>query len=69
MLLGNRYDILVPPRAGGMAQIAAALAFCHEYGILHCDIKPENIMVDQMGPVKLIDFGISLPLDGPDLAA
>ncbi len=44
-----------------MLQVAAALAFCHENGILHCDIKPENIMVDLQGRVKLIDFGISLP--------
>lgn len=43
-----------------LLQVARALAFCHRQGILHCDIKPENIMVDQQGRVKLIDFGISL---------
>jgi serine/threonine-protein kinase len=44
-----------------LLQVATALAFCHENRILHCDIKPENIMVDRQGRVKLIDFGISLP--------
>ncbi len=43
-----------------LLQVATALQFCHEQGILHCDIKPDNIMVDRGGRVKLIDFGISL---------
>ena len=40
-------------------QIAAALAHSHANGVIHCDIKPDNIMVDQAGCVKLLDFGIS----------
>jgi eukaryotic-like serine/threonine-protein kinase len=44
-----------------LIQVADALDFCHRHGILHCDIKPENIMVDHQGHVKLIDFGISHP--------
>lgn len=33
-----------------------ALAFLHSYRIIHKDIKPENVMIDNSGNVKLIDF-------------
>lgn len=69
MLLGNRYRLCEPQALDYMLQVAEALSFCHQQGILHCDVKPENIMVDSSGCVKLIDFGISLPdgacADGP----
>lgn len=42
-------------------QIAAALAHSHANGVIHCDVKPDNIMVDHEGRVKLLDFGISAP--------
>jgi eukaryotic-like serine/threonine-protein kinase len=40
-------------------QVAAALAHSHASGVIHCDVKPDNIMVDHEGRVKLLDFGIS----------
>ncbi len=40
-------------------QVAAALGHSHAHGIVHCDVKPDNIMVDHSGRVKLLDFGIS----------
>ncbi len=42
-----------------LSQIASALAHCHSQGILHLDIKPENIMVSADLHVTLIDFGVS----------
>jgi eukaryotic-like serine/threonine-protein kinase len=42
-------------------QVAAALAHSHAAGVIHCDVKPDNIMVDHEGHVKLLDFGISAP--------
>ncbi|MBR3159004.1 MAG: serine/threonine protein kinase [Atopobiaceae bacterium] len=39
--------------------VASALAFAHENGVLHLDIKPANIMVDRTGTVKLADFGMA----------
>lgn len=40
-------------------QILNALSILHEHNIVHRDVKPENIMVDRKGCVKLIDFDIA----------
>ncbi|MDZ7815115.1 MAG: protein kinase [Planctomycetota bacterium] len=40
-------------------EIAKALDYAHRLGIIHQDIKPDNIMVDKNGQVKLADLGIS----------
>ena len=42
--------------------IAAAIYYCHEFGITHRDIKPENILLideSENSDVKLVDFGLS----------
>ena len=39
--------------------VCDALEFAHDNGVLHLDIKPDNIMVDMSGRVKLADFGMA----------
>ena len=47
-------------------QIAETIETAHASGILHCDIKPENIMVTEQGFVKVLDFGLARLMASPD---
>jgi eukaryotic-like serine/threonine-protein kinase len=43
--------------------VCAALHYAHQMGLVHCDIKPGNIMVDQNNNILLTDFGIARMTD------
>ena len=42
-----------------IAKLARAVHYAHEHGILHRDIKPGNILLDQKGEAHLTDFGLA----------
>ncbi|MDQ3083007.1 MAG: protein kinase, partial [Gemmatimonadota bacterium] len=51
---------LSPSSTLGIArQLAASLAIAHEVGVIHRDIKPQNLLLDAAGVLKVMDFGIA----------
>ncbi len=49
-----------------MRDVAAALAYCHWQGVVHGDVKPDNMLAGADGRVRLIDFSVSQMLPNAD---
>ena len=49
-----------------LGQLARALRYVHARGLVHRDLKPGNVVITRHGNVKLTDFGLAVPVLGPD---
>ena len=55
----SRGPVPIAQSLGWAVEIAEALAAAHERGIVHHDLKPENVFITRLGHVKILDFGIA----------
>ncbi|RLN10442.1 hypothetical protein BBJ28_00023304 [Nothophytophthora sp. Chile5] len=59
--LAQRGHFTEPEAAFYLAEILLALEHLHRHDIIYRDLKPENVLLDQQGHVRLADFGLSKP--------
>lgn len=58
-LIDMRGHLSASSTLGIAQQLAASLAVAHEQGVIHRDIKPQNLLLDPDGVLKVMDFGIA----------
>jgi tRNA A-37 threonylcarbamoyl transferase component Bud32 len=50
-----------------LSRVCDALELAHARGVVHCDLKPENVMIGSFGETYLLDWGVARSFRGPDV--
>jgi serine/threonine protein kinase len=58
-LIRRRGALPIPEAVDLMIQICAGVGYAHRAGLIHCDLKPQNVLVGNDGVAKITDFGIA----------
>lgn len=56
---GEKGQLDAPTIKSFMHQLLTGIAFCHENRVLHRDLKPQNLLINNKGQLKLADFGLA----------
>jgi serine/threonine protein kinase/tetratricopeptide (TPR) repeat protein len=57
--IGGRWSARLGRQLGWLAQVCHSLAYIHGQGVVHCDLKPANLVVTEGGRAVLVDFGVA----------
>ncbi len=68
-ILKHKEQLAFEETIGILDQVADALDYAHQHGVIHRDIKPGNIVLDDRGRVTVTDFGIAKELQEASLSA
>lgn len=50
---------------GNRPLLKLGVDYCHSVGVLHRDLKPQNLLIDQNGKIKIADFGLAKQVHTP----
>lgn len=67
LILEKRGKLPAPEAAGIVMQVARGLEAAHAEGVVHRDLKPQNIMIDAQGKCSVMDFGIARSVDASNM--
>ena len=58
----KRPEVTLAERVNIIKTVALAVSYAHTQGVVHRDLKPQNILIDRDGQARVVDFGISIKL-------
>jgi serine/threonine-protein kinase len=61
--INSRKSVNLSDARNYLIQAAEGLSYAHEAGIIHCDVKPQNMLIGNQGILKITDFGVARAIE------